>query len=159
MMADAFFLVFIYPVETIIELAYLLVWRICKHNALAVGLSTIGVSAVVNIILLPLYAVAEKAQNKERLIQKHLKPKIDKIKAVFKGDERYMILQTYYRQNHYHPVYALRSSVSVLIQVPFFIAAYHFLSHLDALRGTPFLFLRDMSTQDALIGWGGGGVD
>jgi membrane protein insertase Oxa1/YidC/SpoIIIJ len=154
-MADIFFLVFIYPLETVIELAYLFAWRICKNSAVAVGLSIIGVSGVVNILLLPLYAVAEKAQNAERTLQKRLKPKVDKIKAAFKGDEQYMILRTYYRQNHYHPLYALRGSLSVLIQAPFFIAAYHFLSNLEALRGTAFLFLRDLSAPDMIYGGGG----
>ena len=39
-----------------------------------------------------------------------------------------MILQTYYRQNHYKPTYVLRSAVSLFLEIPFFIAAYAFLS-------------------------------
>jgi membrane protein insertase Oxa1/YidC/SpoIIIJ len=70
-----------------------------------------------------------------------------------------MILSAYYRQNHYHPVYAMRNTFSLLIQVPFFIAAYSFLSHLDALKGAHFLFISDMGAPDGLvkISWGGGG--
>jgi hypothetical protein len=80
-----------------------------------------------------------------------MKPTVDKIKAVFKGDEQYMILSTYYRQNHYHPVYALRNSFGLLIQVPFFIAAYTYLSHLEAIRGISFLFIQDMSAPDSML--------
>jgi YidC/Oxa1 family membrane protein insertase len=92
--------------------------------------------------------MAEKWQDTERKIVKKLKPKITKIKAVFRGDEQYMILSTLYRQNHYHPVYALRSSFGILIQIPFFLAAYSFLSHLEALKGVSFLFIRDLSEPD-----------
>jgi YidC/Oxa1 family membrane protein insertase len=115
------------------------------------GLTIICISGAVSILCLPLYMVAEKWQEVERNIQKRLKPKITKIKAVFKGDERYMILSAYYRQNHYHPVYALRSSFGLLIQIPFFIAAYSFFSQLQALQGVPFLFIHDLGKPDALL--------
>ncbi|MCL2186300.1 MAG: YidC/Oxa1 family membrane protein insertase, partial [Treponema sp.] len=75
----------------------------------------------------------------------------DKIKRAFKGDEQYMILKTFYRQNHYHPIYALRSSFGLLIQVPFFIAAYQFISHLELLNGVSFYFIKDLSSPDALF--------
>lgn len=32
------------------------------------------------------------------------------IRKTFKGDERFMMIQTYYRQNDYKPVYVLRGS-------------------------------------------------
>jgi YidC/Oxa1 family membrane protein insertase len=95
--------------------------------------------------------VAENWQEVERNIQKKLASKIAKIKAVFSGDERYMILSTYYRQNHYHPVYAMRGTFGLLIQIPFFIAAYSYLSHLATLRGASFLFISDLGKPDALI--------
>jgi membrane protein insertase Oxa1/YidC/SpoIIIJ len=122
------------------------------------GVSIMCVSGVISLLCLPLYMVAERWQEVERNIQKQLKPKIDKIKAAFKGDEQYMILSAYYRQNHYHPVMAMRSAFGLLIQIPFFIAAYSYLSHLDALKGASFLFIRDFSKPDALLSYGGGGV-
>jgi hypothetical protein len=112
------------------------------------------VSVAVTFLCLPLYIIAEKWQNIERETFRRLKPKIDKIKAVFKGNEQYMILSAYYRQNNYHPLYALRNSFGILIQVPFFIAAYVFLSHLEALKGASFFFIRDMGAPDGLLSLG-----
>jgi YidC/Oxa1 family membrane protein insertase len=109
------------------------------------------VSFGITFLCLPLYIVAERWQQMERETIRRLKPKIDRIKAVYRGDERYMILSTYYRQNHYHPLYALRSSFGILIQIPFFIAAYTFLSHLDALKNTSFFFIRDLGAPDGLL--------
>ena len=77
--------------------------------------------------------VTEKWQETEREIQKRLAEKVGRIKAVFKGDEQYMILLTYYRQNHYHPIYSLRSSFSLLIQIPFL------LPHIRIFRNWNFL--------------------
>jgi YidC/Oxa1 family membrane protein insertase len=151
-MTSFFYSLVIYPIVQIIEFVFVFTGKVFKNT----GLSVLGVSMAVNFLCLPLYAVAERWQQLERNTQKKLKPKIDKIKAVFKGDERYLILSTYYRQNHYHPVYAMRSTFGLLIQIPFFIAANSYLSQLEALKGASFLFIRDLGAPDALIPLGGG---
>lgn len=146
-MGSLLFDLIIYPLWLIIELVYV-VFDLMFHNPF---LSIAGVSIAVNILTLPLYNIAEAWQQKERDIQKRMKPQVDRIKAVFKGDEQYMILTTYYRQQHYHPVYGMRSSISLLIQVPFFIAAYSFLSNLEPIKGASFFFIKDLGAPDGLI--------
>lgn len=146
-MSTFFYNLIIFPIESIIEFVYVL-FSLIFHNTF---FSIVGVSIAVNILSLPLYNIAEKWQTLERETQKRLKPKVDRIKAVFSGDEQYMILSTYYRQEHYHPIYAMRSSISLLIQVPFFIAAYNFLSNLESLRGLPFLFINNLGSPDNLF--------
>ncbi|MDR0321270.1 MAG: YidC/Oxa1 family membrane protein insertase [Treponema sp.] len=145
------FTVIIYPITQILEFSFVFSQKLFRES----GISIIFISIVISVLLLPLYAVAEKWQQIERDIQKKLKSKIDKIKKVFKGDEQYMILSTFYKQNHYHPVYALRSTFGLLIQIPFFIAAYSFLSHLEIIKGVSFLFIKDLSSPDGLLSIGG----
>ncbi|QQO09797.1 YidC/Oxa1 family membrane protein insertase [Breznakiella homolactica] len=145
----------IYPLVQIIEIIYVLVNVIFRNP----GVAVIGVSAAVTLLCLPLYIVAEKWQQVERDTQRKLKPYTDRIKTTFKGDEQYMVLSTYYRQNHYHPLMALRSSFGLLIQIPFFIAAYSFLSKNESLQGVSFLFIRDMGMPDKLISIGGFAVN
>ena len=116
-----------------------------------IGFSIILLSITVNVICLPIYNVAEGWQEKERTAQKKLKRKIADIKAVFSGDERYMILATYYRQNQYHPLYAVRGMFALLIQIPFFIAAYKLLSGSPMLNNASFLFLKDLGKPDGLL--------
>jgi YidC/Oxa1 family membrane protein insertase len=125
------------------------------------GISILFVSAAISVLCLPLYFVAENWQKAERNIKKKISAKVAKIKAVFSGDERFMLLAVCYRQNHYHPLYALRGSFGLLIQIPFFIAAYSYLSHLEALKGTSFLFIHDLGAPDALFPTveGGGGIN
>ena len=146
-MGQFLYLLLIYPLYQIIEFCYSLSYGIVKNS----GLAIVGVSFAVSFLCLPLYIIAERWQETERQTQTKLKPGIDRIKAVFKGDEQYMILSTFYRQNHYHPMMALRSSISLLIQIPFFIAAYQFLSNLEALKGQSFFFIQDLGSQDALF--------
>jgi YidC/Oxa1 family membrane protein insertase len=95
--------------------------------------------------------MAEQHQRSERDIQKHMKPEVDNIKAVFSGDERFMRLAVYYRQNGYHPLYSLRSSISLIIQIPFFIAAYHFLFNLGTIKNVSFGPIMDLAKPDALL--------
>lgn len=147
-MTNFLFTIFIYPVYMFVEFMFFIADMISRGNA---GLSIIILSLAVNIICLPIYLVAEKWQEKERAVQEKLKAKIKDIKAVFSGDERYMMLSTYYRQNNYHPLYALRSIFPLLIQIPFFIAAYLFLSQLPLLQNASFLFLRNLSEPDGLL--------
>jgi len=139
--------IIIFPIEQIIDVVYTLIYKVFDIP----GISVIGVSFAVTFLSLPLYIIAEKWQEAERRIVNKLKPKVDKIKQVFKGDEQYMILSAYYRQNNYHPIYSLRNSLNILIQIPFFIAAYHFLSNFSELNGASFMFLSNLGKPDKLI--------
>ena len=134
------------PLVTLLEFFYMLFYKIGNK-----GIAVIGLSFVVTLLTLPLYMVAEKWQEEERNIQARLKNGIERIKQTFKGDEQYMMLSTFYRQNHYHPIFALRSSFSLLIQIPFFMAAYNFLSTLQPLKDYHFLFIRNFGAPDALF--------
>jgi len=147
--------IIIFPIEQIIEVVYTLIYKVFEIP----GISIIGVSLAVNFLSLPLYIIAEKWQETERRTINKLKTKTDKIKQVFKGDEQYMILSTYYRQNGYHPIYALRNSLNTLIQIPFFIAAYHFLSNFSSVHGVSFLFFADLGKPDGLFNIGGFSVN
>src|SRR5574344_144300 len=146
-MLSTLYTIIIYPLVQIIELVY----GAFDLTFNIPGVSIIGVSIAVTLLCLPLYAVAEHWQQVERDTEKKLKPGIERIKKSFKGDEQYMILSTYYRENHYHPIMALRSSFGLLIQIPFFIAAYKYLSELSVLKGASFLFIRDLGAEDALF--------
>ena len=150
-MVNFLYTIFIYPVYMFVEFVFFVANIIVDGN---IGMSIVLLSIGINIICLPMYNVAEQWQEKERAIQKKMKTKIADIKAVFKGDERYLILSTYYRQNNYHPLYALRSMFALFIQIPFFIAAYKLLSNSPGMDKTSFLFLTDLAAPDKLVSFG-----
>jgi len=149
------FMSFVYTVVIApLELLFEVFFNFFMKSFDTYGLAIIGLSLVITVITLPLYHVAEKIQQKERDERKRLESGIRRIKETFKGDERFMMLSTFYRQNNYHPAYVLRGSVGLLIQVPFFIAAYHFLSHLQPLQGSSFYFIKDLGKPDQLLSFG-----
>ena len=141
----------IFPIAEIIEICFTILYRITDSY----GVATIGLSFVITLLTLPIYMVAEHWQEVERNKEMAMAGKVKRIKKAFKGDERFMILSAYYREQDYKPIYALRSAFSILIQIPFFMAAYSFLSHLPALRGYAFWFLQDLGAPDGLLSLGG----
>jgi YidC/Oxa1 family membrane protein insertase len=145
------YLATIYPIELLIEFLYTFFYYVSFNK----GFSIIALSITVNLLLIPIYHFAESIQHKERLVRNDLEPKIQRIKSVFKGDEQYMMLTTLYKQNNYRPIFILRGTLGLVIQVPFFIAAYKFLSNLTELHGESFLFIKNLSSSDGLLKFGG----
>ena len=135
------------PLELLFDVVYAVMYRI-TDNA---GLSIIALSLVINFLVLPLYRRADAMQEEERLRIQKMERGVKHIKKVFKGDERFMMLQTYYRQNDYKPYYALNGSLPLLLEIPFFIAAYHFLSDLQLLKGAGFGPVSDLYQPDGLL--------
>lgn len=144
---SAVFTLIIGPLELLFEVIYAIANRIINNP----GLSIIFLSVTMNLLVLPLYRKADAMQAAEREKQAKLQPWVRHIRKTFKGDERFMMLQTYYRQNNYKPTQALNGSFSLLLEIPFFIAAYRFLSSLQLLEGEAFGPIRNLGAPDALI--------
>lgn len=138
--------IIISPIESIVDWVFLFI--INKIESIGVIGAVLGVSLTINFLALPLYNIADSLQEKERKIAKSLEYRVKRIKKTFKGDERFMMLSEYYRQNGYHPLYVLRSSLSILIEIPFFIAAYQYLSHNELLSGASWWIFNDLGAAD-----------
>ena len=119
------------------------------------GLAIIALSLVVNLLVLPLYNRADMMQEAERDMEAKLARGVSHIKKTFKGDEQLMMLREYYRQNHYSPTDIIKGSVSLFLEIPFFVAAYQFLSHLERLHGVSFGPIADLGAPDGLLTIGG----
>ncbi|MBO4650617.1 MAG: membrane protein insertase YidC [Clostridiales bacterium] len=146
-LASILYQLFLSPITLILEAVYAFSFY-CLRNC---GAAIIPLSLVVNLLLLPFYNRADAIQTEEREREEAMEPFIEHIKKTFKGDERYMMLQTFYRENHYKPIYALRSTLALILEIPFFIAAYRFLSNLSVLKGASFLMCSDLGKPDELI--------
>ena len=141
----------IYPIEFIIEIVFYLFNNVFKSGY---ATSLFFLSLIINFISLPLYNIAESWQAKERAIQEKMKPMIDNIKAVYKGDQRYLLIRTCQRINGYKTIYSFRGTLGLLIQIPFFLAAYNFIHNLSGLQLGSFLFIKDFSKPDGILNIG-----
>lgn len=118
------------------------------------GLSLILLSIAVNLILLPVYYPIEKIKEKNRLKEKDMAHEIDEVKEVYKGQERYYYVSAIHRQYKYNPLRSLIPSLGLLIQIPFFMAAYKMLSHFTGFSGVSFLFVNDLANADGALNLG-----
>ena len=148
---DILYNIIIYPVEFIIEIVFYLFNNVFKSGY---ATSLFFLSLIINFISLPLYNIAESWQAKERAIQEKMKPMIDNIKSVYKGDQRYLLIRACQRINGYKTIYAFRGTLGLLIQIPFFLAAYNFIHNLSGLQLGSFLFIKDFSKPDAVFSIG-----
>lgn len=139
------------PVEYIIEFIYVFLERRISNP----GIVIVFVSLSVNLLVLPIYLRADTIQAEENEKQRKMEMRVKQIRGAFSGDEQFMMLQTYYREMNYKPFFALRTILPTLLQIPFFIAAFHFLSNLDGLKGIAFGPISDLSKPDQLLCFGG----
>lgn len=140
------------PLELIFEVIFSFAFKLTNSE----GLSIIILSIVVSTLVLPLYNRAEKIEAEQRAKEKELSQWVEHIKKHFKGDERYMMLDAYYRENHYSPLSQLRSTISILLQIPFFLTAYDLLGvrAADRLSGSSFLVFYDLGVPDGILSVG-----
>ena len=138
------------PLELLFETIFVIAERHVDNPAFAI----IILSLTMNFLVLPLYRRADAVQAEERDREKELAPWIKHIKKTFKGDERFMMLQALYRENNYKPSDSLKGTLSLLLEIPFFIAAYRFLSGLEILKGVQFGPIADLGAPDALLNIG-----
>ncbi|MCR5525805.1 MAG: membrane protein insertase YidC [Lachnospiraceae bacterium] len=135
------------PLVLVMETIFSVTYRMFGNA----GIAIVSVSIAVNVLSLPLYRKADAIQDEERRMQKLMALPIKHIRKTFKGDERFMILQAYYREQNYSPLYVFRGSLPLLLQIPFFTAAYKYLSNLSLLKGTSFWIINDMGSPDQLL--------
>lgn len=148
---DMLFTILLGPLKLVFEIIYVIANRVIGHP----GLAIVVLSLIMNFLVLPLYKRSDAMQEEARDTDAKLSKGVNHIKKTFSGDERMMILQTYYRQNNYKPTDALNGSVSLLLEVPFFMAAYQFLSSLETIQGVSLGPIADLGAPDALLSIGG----
>ncbi len=143
-----FFEYILAPFIFIIEQLFTFSYDITGNYGIAILLLSFGIS----LMLLPIFIYIEKAKKKDDVVKNKMKPLIDEIKRVYKGQERFYYIKTINRQHNYSSLKALIPILSLLIQIPFFIAAYQFLEGFAPLKEVSFMFISDLSKPDGLFG-------
>ena len=136
------------PLIKIYKALYLLAYDITGNY----GISLILLSFFTFVVLYPFNKKAQQIQNKEHKIQAVLAPQIEELKKRYKGQEQYENLQWLYHRYGYHPVYAIRSALGFIFQIPFLTAAYYMLSGLAEIRGVSWGIIPDLGAPDHLLG-------
>ncbi len=109
------------------------------------GMSIICLSVFLNILLFPLSMQSFKSMKK----MQELQPQIEKLKAQCKGNSQKLnkeMLELYKK----YKINPLSGCLPLILQMPIFIALYQALIKSIDLRGATFLWIKDLSTPDAV---------
>ena len=137
------------PIETVLSFLF----GTYVHLTGSYGLSIILLSLSVTIIMFPLFYIAEVWKRKEQEVEKRMKKRLSYIKKYYTGQKRYCMIKATHKLEGYTAASSFRTSFGLLIQIPFFFAAYHLLSHYEPYRGVSWLFIKDFAVPDGLL-WG-----
>ena len=150
-MGTFFYDILIQPLIFIYDILFQILYGLLEDPILSI----ITLSIVINFIVLPLYWKADQIQRKEQEKQRKMKPWIVHIRRHFSGDERFMMQSAYYRIEHYNPLNVIQEAGPLALQIPFFMAAYHYISSIPLLKGASFGPIADLAAPDALLKIGG----
>ncbi len=139
---------FIQPLEYIMEMLFYTLMRLSGQNA---GAALIGLGICVSLMSLPLYLRADAIQKSITQKKKDIGIWEKHIKKAFRGDERFMMLNRYYSITGYHASDPIKAALPLILQIPFFTAAYHMLTNAAGLSGIAFAGIPDLSLPDAML--------
>ena len=144
---DILYYIFLFPLETIFKLVLELSYKYTNSY----GISIIVLSIIVNISLIPIYKICEEWRKVDSEKKKHMKYMLDRISQNYSGKEKFFYTQAYYKTQNYSPLSTLKASTGLLIQIPFFLAAFLLLSDYEPLLGIKFGIIKDLSQPDQLL--------
>lgn len=122
-------------------------------EVLGIGPRLILFSLLLNLALLPAYQQMEQASRRTRQMRERVARDVARMRAHFRGRERYFYIRAVHRQHHYRPISALLGSADLWIQILVFATVYRFLSGFQAMQGESFLGIENLGAPDALL-WG-----
>ncbi|HUT23249.1 MAG TPA: YidC/Oxa1 family insertase periplasmic-domain containing protein [Sumerlaeia bacterium] len=117
------------------------------------GVAIILVVLVMRLLTQPLTHLGIKSQAQMMVQQQRLKPFIDAVNAKYKDDPQKRNAEVWkvYREHGVNPLGTLKGCLWMLIQLPIFFALYRLLSGAIDLRGAGFLWIDDLTAEDALF--------
>ena len=147
MISEILYFVFVFPLECILGFGLERIFGVVKSY----GLSIIILSLFVNIFLLKIFILTDKKAEFESERKRRFDERIKAWKSVYKKAKLFAFTQTLYRQNHYHPIFALSALGGLAVQIPFFYAMYFVVKNAD-IKGESFLWISDLSAPDSVGG-------
>ncbi len=139
--------IFIKPLEVFIGF----VFGLLTGTGMGYGPALMALSLVVTAVTGPFYYLAEKWKRQEEIVQRKMAKDLASIKAHYTGQKRFYLTQNAHRLHGYSPLSPLRTSLGLLIQIPFFFAPYLYLSRYAGYAGERFLVLADLGKSDGLL--------
>ena len=137
----------IFPLELLLK-SLLFVLNDLTHNYV---FALMLLSVLVRCMTTPLEKFANTIVANEQALQDIISPQLATIKETYSGSEKHSAIQRLYARYSYHPIFAIRGTVGLLVQLPFFFAAFMMIGNLPELKGYVVPFLGDLGKPDGLL--------
>jgi YidC/Oxa1 family membrane protein insertase len=138
------------PLKYINQFAVLPLFNFLNKFNWNYGIIILILTIVLKLVLAPLTYKSYLSMAKMRV----LKPEMDEIKTKVGEDNPTLLQQEYLKLYKKAGVNPLGGCLPLLIQMPIVIAFFRFFPSLFELRGESFLWMKDLSTYDAVITFG-----
>ncbi len=145
-MQDILYNIFLYP--------FVFLFYFVLNNSLSFtssGIALIILSIVINAIFIPISILAKKIEVKERDKQKIIKEEVREVKKEYKGEEAFRKIEAIYKKHNYNIFLSFRANLSLLVMIPFFVAAVITLNENQVFTNKSFLMINDLSKQDGIL--------
>lgn len=127
-------------------------WLFDAVPGLDSGPRIIVFALLLNLLLAPAYRQMEARAKAGREKLAAMNKEVARMKANFRGRERYFYIRAVHRQFGHHPIHALLSSNELLLQILVFATVFQFLSGSKLLDGHAFGQISDLGQPDGLLG-------
>ncbi|WP_295772657.1 membrane protein insertase YidC [uncultured Mucilaginibacter sp.] len=138
------------PLKLINRFAVIPVFNFLQHFNWNIGFVILALTVLLKLVLTPLTYKSYLSMAKMRV----LKPEMDEIKAKVGEDNPTLLQQEYMKLYRKAGVNPLGGCLPLLLQMPIIFAFLRFFPSLFELRGESFLWMKDLSTYDAVINFG-----
>ena len=145
-MLDIFYYIFLWPFE---QLFYVLLNFLL--GIVPVGWALVGLSVIINAIYIPIQVMAKRIEDKEVAKQKLVKADVKEIKKHYKGEEAFRKIEAAYKKHNYSVFLSFRSNLSLLVMIPFFVAAVLTLDNNPVFSNVSFLGIGNLAVPDGLL--------
>ncbi len=147
------YLILIKPIEYLLGVICYILYDVFNSESIVI----ICLAVFVSVFTTPLYRAADEKSRIQREQKKELVYWEKRIKRTFAGEEKFARLNTYYRQKKHNIAFStIREILPLLLQIPFFMAAYNYLLDSSLLENADIFMLDDLNRPDGLIklfGW------
>lgn len=113
----------------------------------------VGISVIVSLVCLPLYAIIGKMVAKENELQAELNPLVAdlKLKCADDSGSYQAALERLYARYQYNPFLAIRKVLPLFVALPFLFLTYYMLEGTLELNGVSFLCFKNVGEADGLL--------
>lgn len=118
------------------------------------GLAILLLAVLVRLLIYPVAKRTMAAQRKFVELQKKIQPELQAIKQQYRGGEQGEAILQLYEKHNASPLAGLKPLLTVLLQLPIFVAIYHLLGQHFELRDQPFLWMPSLAEPDQLFSFG-----